>query len=60
MKSGQFDPHSKINRSSLPRHKNEVNFDLDTKTKCFSTPHKNQVNADPYTGQIKSSSIPHT
>ena len=42
------------------RHKNQVNFDPDTKTKYFSTPIKeNQVNTDP-DSEIKSISISHT
>ena len=32
LKSSQFDPHSKTKSISMPRHKNQVNFDPDTKT----------------------------
>ena len=42
----------------MPRHKNQVNFDPDTKTKSFSIPTQKQVNSDPFT-EIKSISIPH-
>ena len=41
------------------RHKNRVNFDPDTKTKSFLTPHQNQANSHLYT-EIKSISISHT
>ena len=43
----------------MPRDKNQVNFDPDTKPSIFRSPHKNQGNFDPAT-EIKSSSIPHT
>ena len=43
----------------MPRHKNQDNFDPDTKTKYFSTPAQNQVSSDPYT-EIKPISTTHT
>ena len=39
----------------MPRHKNEVDFDPDTKIKYFRPLHKNQVNFDPGTEVMSSS-----
>ena len=38
LKSSQFYPHPKIKSSSMPPHKNRVNFDPHTKTTYFLTP----------------------
>ena len=43
----------------MPRHKNQANFDSDTKTKHFSTPTQKTSNSDPGT-EIKLSLIHHT
>ena len=45
---------------TMPRHKNQVKLDPDTKTKYFSSPtHEKQVKSDPDT-EIKSCLIPRT
>ena len=52
-----FDPYSKFESTSMPRHKKPINFYPNTKTKSFTPPHNDYVNSDPY-AEIKSSSIP--
>ena len=56
LKSSQFDPYTEINKKSMPRHRNEVNFDFSTPIQIpskFRSLHWNQIDFDhPHNNQI--------